>query len=97
MLFVGRQHDTPFFLSKININLSKNNKNILQFNHNHDIVYLTKQEAAAYALRKVWRTYEEGNGSMDYEVFTGFYVFCRNCGDSDITMVDKMGCEDISI
>lgn len=44
-----------------------------------------------------WRTYEEGNGSMDYEVFTGFYVFCRNCGDSDITMVDKMDRQSISI
>lgn len=59
LLFVGRQHDSvnmtpPFFLSKININLSKNNKNILQFNHNHDIVYSTKQEASVYALRKVW-------------------------------------------
>lgn len=43
LLFVGRQHDTPFFLSKININLSKNNKNILQFNHNHDIVYSTAE------------------------------------------------------
>lgn len=87
----------PFFLSKININLSKINKNILQFNYRHAILYSTKQEAAAYAPRKVWRTYEEGNGSMDYEVFTGFYVFCRNCGDSDITMVDKMDRQSISI
>lgn len=97
LLFVGRQHDTPFFLSKININLLKNDKNILQFNYNHAILYSTKQEAAAYAPRKVWRTYEEGNGSMDYEVFTGFYVFCRNCGDSDITMVDKMDRQNVSI
>ncbi len=44
----------PFFLSKINTNLSKNNKNILQFNYNHAILYSTKQEASVYALRKVW-------------------------------------------
>ncbi len=53
LLFVGCQYDTSFFLSKINTNLSKNNKNILQFNHNHDIVYSTLNWKTDFQFAKV--------------------------------------------